>query len=100
MEVKTTLAITVCVLEGDNERCMEMDMDGCITKPMKLEEMKAALEIYNSISAGVAVPDLIHLDLEGLSNHYGPRPSDPSHGLQVEPGPGSHGFPLFIEIFP
>jgi CheY-like chemotaxis protein len=47
MEVKI-LDITACALEGDRDRRMAAGMDGYITKPIKLEELKAALEGLNA----------------------------------------------------
>jgi CheY-like chemotaxis protein len=47
MEVKI-LAITACALEGDRDRRMAAGMDGYITKPIKLEELKASLEGLNA----------------------------------------------------
>jgi CheY-like chemotaxis protein len=46
MEVKIP-AITTCALEDDRDRRMAAGMDGYITKPIKLEELKTALEGLN-----------------------------------------------------
>ena len=38
------IAITAYALEGDREKCIEAGMDDYIPKPMKLEDLKAALD--------------------------------------------------------
>ena len=40
------IAITAYALQGDREKCIEAGMDDYITKPVKLEELRAALESY------------------------------------------------------
>jgi signal transduction histidine kinase/CheY-like chemotaxis protein len=40
------IAITAYAIQGDREKCIEAGMDDYITKPVKLEELRAALESY------------------------------------------------------
>jgi CheY-like chemotaxis protein len=38
------LAMTAYALEGDRERCLNAGMDGYISKPVQIEELRSALE--------------------------------------------------------
>jgi CheY-like chemotaxis protein len=38
------LATTAYALEGDKERCLNAGMDGYISKPVQMEELRSALE--------------------------------------------------------
>jgi PAS domain S-box-containing protein len=46
------IALTAHALKGDRERCIEAGMDGYLTKPIRPEELDAALEIYTARKSG------------------------------------------------
>jgi CheY-like chemotaxis protein len=46
------LAMTAYALEGDKERCLNAGMDGYISKPVQIEELRSALE-----SRGILCPE-------------------------------------------
>lgn len=61
------LAMTANALEGDRKRCLDAGMDGYISKPVQLDELRAALQAFN-----IGRPE------GGLS---GGRSSSPEHHL-------------------
>jgi CheY-like chemotaxis protein len=44
------LAMTAYALEGDRERCLKAGMDGYISKPVQIEELRMALERPDIVS--------------------------------------------------
>jgi CheY-like chemotaxis protein len=49
------IALTAHALKGDRERCLEAGMDGYLTKPIRPQELDAALEAYTARKSGPAV---------------------------------------------
>jgi len=45
------LAMTAYALEGDRERCLDAGMDGYISKPVQLDELRSALENLSHLRA-------------------------------------------------
>lgn len=48
------VAITAYAMEGDREKCLDAGMDGYIAKPVRMDDLKAALERVASCSSGEA----------------------------------------------
>jgi CheY-like chemotaxis protein len=49
------LAMTAYALEGDRERCLKAGMDGYISKPVQIEELRSALERPDTVSSDRSV---------------------------------------------
>ena len=92
------IAMTANAMQGDRERCLDAGMDDYIAKPVRLEELKAALERSAAALPAPALqpaPDFHpHLDMEKLAqlkDLAGPGEEDPSAefiGIYVDETPG------------
>jgi CheY-like chemotaxis protein len=47
--------MTAYALEGDRERCLKAGMDGYISKPVQIEELRSALERPDTVSSDRSV---------------------------------------------
>jgi CheY-like chemotaxis protein len=53
------IALTAGALPGDREKCLAAGMDEHLTKPLKLEDLKRALEVWVAPSAGESAQELV-----------------------------------------
>ncbi len=92
------IAMTANAMQGDRERCLEAGMDDYVAKPVRMEELKAALERSVATLPAAAIqpapPSLAHLDLEKLAQLKDlaePGEEDPSAefiGIYLDETPG------------
>jgi CheY-like chemotaxis protein len=53
------IALTAHALKGDRERCLRAGMDGCLTKPIRGQELDAVLYRYTTRKSKSATPELV-----------------------------------------
>jgi CheY-like chemotaxis protein len=58
------IAMTACVMPGDREKCIDSGMNGYVSKPVRKEELEAALHTYTQI---LMTSDLLSVEEDSSS---------------------------------
>lgn len=69
------IAMTACVMPGDREKCIDSGMNGYVSKPVRKEELEAALHTYTQI---VMTNDLLSMDENDSSSASEANQSPPT----------------------